>query len=233
MEFSSKKYLALMVLVCIIFVIIIVKAYDYLPDKSVENYNNPMINTQAQNINNTQNFSQDNTNNQTSNLDQNYDPNRHKSGHIDYMHNETRSYNKNDFEEINAPKGTNEDNIQTFENSNTSQLALTSDELAIRALFNANKLKSSSDYNSAITELQKVAEYTSDKEILATSYEKIAELYAIQRRYGTALSFAGKAYSTSPNVNREMLIARIYYQSGETDNAVSRLNNILSKGFRD
>ena len=101
----------------------------------------------------------------------------------------------------------------------------------MQSLLSAMKYKASSEYSSAITELQKVPEYTSDKEILAMTYERIAELYAIQKKYNTALSFAGKAYSYSPNASREILIARIYYQIGETDNAMSRLNNILSKGF--
>lgn len=225
MEFSSKKNLILLILICTIFALIIIKAYDYLPDKSVEN-NNIMINSKAQTENSTNNY-QNYTDNNVQQQEQNYDPERHKSGHIDYMHSE----NTNKYEEISAPKGTYEENITLQDNDSSSKLS--PDELAIQSIFKAMKYKTASDYSEAINELQKVSEYTSDKEILATSYEKIAEIYAIQKRYSTALSFAGKAYSSSPSINREMLIARIYYQSGQTESAVSSLNNILSRGFRD
>lgn len=230
MEFSSKKYMILLVTICIVFVIFIVKAFDYLPDKSVE-ANYQMINNQPQNINTIVNDNNVNDNKQEQ-AQEIYDPDRHKSGHIDFMPKPKKEeYSRNDYEEIKAPSGTYEEDIHV-PNNNQNYIA-SPEEQAMKSIVSAIKYKSNYDYANALNELQKVPELTTDKELTALSYEKIAEIYAIQKRYGTALSFAGKAYSASPNVNREMLIARIYYQSGETDNAISRMNAILSKGFRD
>lgn len=229
MEFGSKKYLILLTLICIVFAIIIIKAFDYLPDKSVDGYNSG-INSQPQYPN------QFNANNQNQNISQNqtednYDPERHKSGHIDFMPKESKTENNNNgFDEISAPNGVNED---VYNPNTQNNQTLTPDDLAVISLVKAAKLQAQSDYKNALEELQKIPELTNNQEILASSYEKIAEIYAHQRRYGTALSFAGKAYSTSPNVNREVLIARIYYQSGDTENAVTRMNNIINRGFKN
>ncbi len=228
MEFASKKYIFLLILVCSVFAIFIIKAFDYLPDKSVEsNNNNINVNNQYQSpiTAENQNYQQP--------QNQNYDPERHKSGHVDFMPKPAQEQNsKNDYEEIKAPKGTYEDDINVI-NNNSSNTTYSPDDLAVKSLVNAIKLKNMSDYSNALNELQKVSEYTNDSELLALSYEKTAEIYAIQRRFGTALSFAGKAYNTAPNSYREMLIARIYYQSGDTQTAITRLNNLLTKGFKD
>lgn len=231
MEFGSKKYIVLLVLICIVFTIFIVKAFDYLPDKSVDIYN-PIVNSQPSNVNqlnyNNQNQTQEINQNQSEN---NYDPERHKSGHIDFMPQQNRAENNNnDFEEIQAPRGVNEDIYNT---STQPKTMISSDEMAMITLFNATKIKSDGDYKKALEELQRIPELTKEREIIASSYEKIAEIYAIQKKYSTALSFAGKAYSASPNANREMLIARIYYQFGDTEKAITRFNNILYSGFKD
>ena len=229
MELGSKKYFILLTLICIVFTIFIVKAFDYLPDKSVDGYN-PNVNTKTSQVNqfNNPNHSQDLNQNSK---EENYDPERHKSGHIDFMQRNNKSENnRDDFEDIKAPNGINEDVHNTNAQNKTT---ISSDEMAMITLFNAAKFKSDRDYKKALEELHKIPELTNDKEIIASGYEKIAEIYASQKNYSTALSFAGKAYSKSPNKNREMLIARIYYQSGDTEKAITRFNNILYSGFND
>ena len=233
MEFGSKKYIILLILICIVFTIFIVKAFDYLPDKSVDGYNTS-VNSQTtqtnQNNYNSQNQPQDINQNQNQNQpENNYDPERNKSGHIDFMPQQNEN-NRNDFEEINAPRGVNED---IYTPNTQSKTMISSDEMAMITLFNATKFKSEGDYKKALEELQRIPELTTEREVVASGYEKIAEIYALEKKYSTALSFAGKAYSTSPNANREMLIARIYYQSGETEKAVTRLNDILYRGFKN
>ena len=88
------------------------------------------------------------------------------------------------------------------------------------------------DYTNALSEFQKAEENADNDELKAMCYENIAEIYAINRKYGTALSFASKAYKLSPSDTREMLIAKIYYQAGQTDNAITRINNALKKSFK-
>ena len=227
MEYSSKKYLILLAVICIVFVFFIAKAFDYLPDKSVENHYSA-INTQMQeNVNTIDN------NQQPVQQEENYDTNRHKSGHIDFMpkpERERKYRNTHEFEEINAPRGTYEEQVPVVNNNSISE---SPEERAIKSLLKANRFKLDRNYDDAIAELQNISAITNDNELLAISYEKIAELYATLRRYDTALSFAEKANATFPSVNREMLIARIYYQSGDTENAVTRMNGLLRRGFKN
>ena len=51
------------------------------------------------------------------------------------------------------------------------------------------------------------------------------------KRYGTALSYAQKAYNTYPTSSREMLLARLYYKTGDLDKATKRMNNVLQRDF--
>jgi hypothetical protein len=59
----------------------------------------------------------------------------------------------------------------------------------------------------------------------------MADVYGIVKRYGTALSYAQRAYNAAPTTSREMLIARLYYKTGEIDKATKRVNNILQRDF--
>jgi tetratricopeptide (TPR) repeat protein len=228
---EHKKFIALLATVCVMFVIFIIKAFEYLPNKTVDGYK-PNVNQQRQVVNQYQQQTFEENEKAVNQDEQMQNDERHKSGHIDFMPNEFKERPKrNDFEEIQAPKGAIEEEIPV---ANTSQQpSLTPEEIALKSIMTAEKFKVSSDYANALNELRKVPEVTNDNELVATSYEKTAEIYAVQKRFGTALSFAGKAYGKSPSAYREMLIARIYYQSGDTENAVSRMNNLLSRGFRD
>jgi len=113
--FNSRKYIILLIIVCILFTIIILKAFDYMP-KPIDNseyngYNQSILNN---NINNEQ--SEENTNDEDENLNSDDDDNdddndednadeQDKSGHIDFIKETT------EFEEIQAPKGTVEEEI--------------------------------------------------------------------------------------------------------------------------
>ena len=240
-DFDSKKYVLLLVLVCLVFFIIIVKAFDYLPDAE----NNETISRQNVAIDNG--YNAENSNNETNgayNSAQNIDQ---KSG--TFTLNESTISNdepihvasKNvtpDFEEIKAPAGVGLEPIDETDSAEQksegkSEPELSSQEKAELALMMGNKYRKTSNLASALAEYQKVAELTNDKELLASSYEGIATLYAIKKRYGTALNYATKAYNTSPNSSREMLLARIYYKTGDIDKATKRVNNLLHRDFAD
>lgn len=121
--FNSKKYIILLVVVCILFAILIIKIFDYLPKP--DNIPPSGYTTEKTSVNNTDdavNESYDNEDadsdeededdDDTSEDDDNIDDN-HKSGHIDF---EQKSYpDINNFEEIPAPKGSNEEIIQTYD----------------------------------------------------------------------------------------------------------------------
>ena len=82
-------------------------------------------------------------------------------------------------------------------------------------------------------EYLKVPSLTDDKSSIATSYEGIASIYAARHKYGSALSYATRAYNMSPSSSRELLLARLYYKTGDMEKATRRINNILHRDFSD
>lgn len=95
----------------------------------------------------------------------------------------------------------------------------------------AQKLKDEKQYVKAIEEYQSILEQTSEPKVKARCYEEMANVYGIVKRYGTALSYAQKAYNTYPTSSREMLLARLYYKTGDLDKATKRMNNVLQRDF--
>ena len=108
---------------------------------------------------------------------------------------------------------------------------LTPEEQVEKVFATAYKLRSEKQFVKALEEYKKIPELTSDSNLVARSYEETATIYAIVKRYGTALSYAQKAYNMSPSSSREMLLARIYYKTGEIDKATTRINNVLKRDF--
>lgn len=98
---------------------------------------------------------------------------------------------------------------------------------------NAEQLKAEKKYESAVYEYQKIAKETNDTEIQAQCNEKIALIYAEIKRYGSAIAYAQKAYNTAPNTQRELLLARLYYKTGDIDKATNKVNDILKRDFTD
>ena len=64
-----------------------------------------------------------------------------------------------------------------------------------------------------------------------TSYRNKAIAYAKERRYGTALAYAQKAYNMNPTTEGEVLLARLYYKTGDYTKANDRMNNVLKRDF--
>lgn len=95
----------------------------------------------------------------------------------------------------------------------------------------ASALRRDRDYVKAIEMYKKAAELSGDSAIQVKCYEEMAMLYGMVKRYGTALAYAQKAYNLSPSTSRELLLARLYYKTGDIDKATRRVNNILQRDF--
>ena len=237
-DFNSKKYMFLLILICLIFAILVIKAFDYLPKQQVvmveqANQNNVEA---ATTINNSAKTTEDeNKNVETTQVK----PKKNQKSGVLYrrqnsMHEEgSVSVSENtSFEEIDAPPGAIEEDLPNSNNGKTAaENRLSNEDLALKAIINARKYFSAGRTSEALEEYQKVAELTNDNELLAESYDGISELYAKNKRFSTALSFAGKAYKSSPSLAREFFIAKIYYMAGQTDTAITRLNNMLKRGL--
>ena len=221
-DFNSKKYMILLVLICVLFAIFTIKIFDYMPKpvNEADDYNEEQVvdvNSPAQEDNIASKKNEDEE-----------DSEEHKTGHFNFMPKQNHD-EEGEYDEIDAPPGAVSEDIPA--NIQTSTTDLTNDERALRCIINGQKYKASSDYTNAMDEFQKVAELTDNNELKAMSFEAIAEIYAHQRRFGTALTFASKAYNLSPTSSREMLISRIYYKSGDTEKGIKRLNSMLQKSF--
>ncbi len=72
---------------------------------------------------------------------------------------------------------------------------------------------------------------TKNNETKAECYEQLAILYAKKEKYELALNLAQKSYNLDQNLEREVLIAKLYYKTGDTNRGLVRMNNILKREF--
>ena len=228
-DFNSKKFSILLILVLFMFSIFVIKMFDYIPVNDVETDN--IVETQNfNNLNNSYINKQEQATENNKEKKEEYDEeykNKHKSGHIDFM--PKFKVKNEEYEEIQAPAGTNEEQYNDY--NNDKNLNKNSDEQALNLYLNGQKYKLSSDYTNALNQFQKVIDIADNNELKAMSCEAIAEMYAIEKKYDIALSFAEKANSLSPSDSRAILISRIQYVSGDTETSIKNLNQMLQKGF--
>lgn len=224
MDFNSKKFMLLLMVICLVFFIVIIKAFEYLPNNddnlkpvSVNDLNKPRdikIDAEEQKV--EEETTEDESEKKTLNIKL------------------PQPTDKIDLEEIDAPVGTGLEPIADSETAQeTKEAVLTPDQIAYNTLYNALQYKNKGQYEKAIAEYKKIPNIVNNKETIAASYEGIATVYAASKRYGTALSYATKAYNMSPSSSREILLARLYYKTGDIDKATKRINNVLHRDFSD
>ena len=105
------------------------------------------------------------------------------------------------------------------------------DNEAISPFDNAIKLKNEKKYQEALNQFVEIAKNNNDDKLKSSCYEEISQIYALNKKYGTALSYAQKSFNLNPNTRRELLLARLYYKTGDITNATKRVNNILQRDF--
>ncbi len=233
-NFNSKKYMFLLVLICFIFTIFVIKAFDYLPPKEIAVVEDSKVNQQIQETNVNERLKENANVKVDKEIKTEKKERMNKSGIL--YKNPNSLHDEAKFDIIEPPAGAvNEElpiiNSSDKESSGEEKVSLTNDELALKAIIKARKLTLNNNYSQALDEYKKVLELTSDNELLAECYDGLSELYTKNKRYSTALSFAGKAYKASPSFAREFYIARIYYIAGQTENAITRVNTMLKRGL--
>ena len=163
--FNSRKYIILLLLICTIFFVLVIKAFEYLPvsDKdavsSMENLSR--INTPAD---------YDSTE-----PDENIKLGEKKKKKLNISLNTDDI--DSDFEEIDPPPETNindvisagaNNNIDTKADKETSydkenkNIELSDEDMAYRILFNADKLRKNGEYSKALDEYQKATSMTNN-----------------------------------------------------------------------
>ena len=231
-DFNSKRFLVILLLICLVFFIIVAKAFQYLPDSSP---NDGVIvqRTQAGNS-----YSSNNTVESSAQEEPVVKEDNSLEAAEEVKKQKTLNITLPKADDTSELEDINEDLPQEAKAANSEQTAqtaveITPEEKVIRILIASNKYKTEKQYVKALEELQKIPSVTSDVNAIARSYEEIASIYAIVKRYGTALSYAQRAYNMSPSSSREMLLARIYYKTGDIDKATKRINNVLQRDFSD
>ena len=220
-EFNSKKFLILLIAVCLVFLIIIIKAFEYLPDQP-----SPNGRERLEQINRS--VSEDVGENAESSEEAEDQEEDDKPAKKTLNITLPKFNEAPELVEIEAPKGTN---TEVSDETKEESTELTKEEKIAKAFEAGKKHKAERQYVAALEEFNSIKDLTGDKKIISESYEEIAKIYAISKRYGTALSFAEKAYNMNPSSEKEMLLARLYYKTGSIDKATRRVNNVLQRDF--
>lgn len=219
LDLSSKRFLIILIIILLLFFMIIVVAFDFLNKHADEDSF-----TQQDNYSETIGFSEK----QEPVQESRNDVPEEETHHVSF---ETTPEEQN--ENYNNRTSTVEENgivpINESENKEDSTLSVTQNSEMLFA--EAQKLKNEKQYVKALEEYKSILDKNINNETNAKCYEEMANIYAVVKRYGSALSYAQKAYSTSPSSARELLIARIYYKTGDVDKATKKINNILQRDF--
>lgn len=225
-DLSSKKYTIILFVIMIAFALMIIKAFDYLPEES-NDVNSPDMN-QALNLQNRQ-FKQKIQEKQSVDEEEETETVK-KELNIDLQSSIDIP------EEIDKPAQLPSENIENIAKieplEEPSPKISTEQQLELR-FFAAQKYCEEKQYVKALEEYKQIAESESSVHVQARCYEEMANIYGIVKRYGTALSYAQRAYNMEPTTNREMLLSRLYYKTGDLDKATKRMNNVLKREFSE
>ena len=226
-ESNSKKFLIMLLLICVVFLVVIIKAFEYIPvtdkDAVISRNNIENINKPAPDSEETASENENAENIEKKTLDINLTPDFVEKPKTEPLKEEKVVEPLENITDL--PKDAAE------ANSEAKPVELTPEEKAEKIFITAQKYRKDRQFVKALEEYQKIPTITNDTATVARSYEEIATIYAIVKRYGTALSFAQKAYNMSPSSSREMLLARLYYKTGDIDKATRRINNVLQRDF--
>lgn len=199
-DMKSTKYLAAILVICLIFVMVIANAYKYLPETEL----NKLPQVSEKNI------------------------------PSDESAEENSDDEQDDEDEENSEEESVTQQVEPIVEATSTpaiEPAESVEETFETKFEKAKQLKTEEQYLKAIESFNNVSEQTDDSILKSNCYEEIADCYAILKRYGSALSFAQKAYNTYPSVSKEVLLARLYYKTGDTEKANRRMENILRREF--
>lgn len=211
-DLNSAKFISIVIAMCFIFIMVVWHAFDYLPSE-VPNSTLPDLNSQ-----------------QTTDLQANENKKENEEG-------EKEEKLENVVERVEelvaVKKEPKQVEIEPFEKiyNETPETNLEETNNFDSDLNKARNMVNQKLYSEAISEYQNIISNSNNKLLQAQCYEEVAIMYASLQRYGSALSAAQRAYNTSPSISREVLLARLYYKTGNIDKATTRINNVLRRDF--
>ncbi len=217
----SMTFLGVIIGICFIFVMVVWNAFDYLPQDTADDSIAALIKEESVKQESPQKETVADDTENVSSEDEISDDN------IDEP--VTKIAKKSEEDSIKPLEVIPDEELTSGEKiSADSQEKENPEEKLLRK---AGTLKADKQYTAAIAEYENLIRTTNDTKLKATCYEEIATIYGIVKRYGSALSAAQKAYNLYPTSAREVLLARLYYKTGELNKATERVNNVLKRDF--
>ena len=236
-ELKSKKSLGILILICVIFLILIIKAYSFLPDsnessKNIYDSRNSQVEKAIQD--NEANIEEEEENNEINNetIQKEQDEEIIRKERERQRIEEIKKRRIEEIENEHLKNiNTTETELRSSETTTIDQKEIDIDEQYEELFSEASKLYTEKQYVKSLEVYQKAANIVTDKEMQAKCYEQMSIIYATVKKYGTALAFAQKSFNASPTTAREILLARLYYKTGNIDKATTRVNNVLKRDF--
>ena len=96
---------------------------------------------------------------------------------------------------------------------------------------NGNKNFNSGNYEAALMSYQEALNGTTKSSEVSMAYVGISKVYAMQRRYGSAISYAQKANNAYSTYETKVLLAKLNYVTGKTVQAEQAMKSLLESGF--
>lgn len=256
---DSMKFVGIVLGICLVFIIIVWHAFGYLPEKSsfkktVDNEISIPVEEQRGDRE-IEEYSQE----EQASREEVVSEGRENQEYRDYSENrggiEVRESRENiqsesgrgmsaaDYERMAREREiAHQDNMENrYEEISDSEEMNTREPLPVeqglagneleQVLNNAKQARENRKFAAAISEYQKAISIATEPSLKADVYEEMALVYAGLKRYGSALAAAQKAYNLAPSSNREILLARLYYKTGDYEKANNRANNVLKRDF--
>lgn len=235
-DFASKKTMIILFFICMIFFMIILKAFDYLPTNE-ETTANPVrqqdVNKLIEVNKRQRAMLQNQALNQTSELEQSVE----KTQVNEPIQKETKDLVlQQEFHGQEAPKDLtpspeealkpiNEDiSANNTINSNTPDNIISDKEKYNSLIAEAVNYTEQGNYENAINIYMELANKTQETIKKADFYDRITNVYIMQRRYGSALIYAQKAYRILPTSAREALLEKLQAKMPISSNQETKTN---------
>jgi tetratricopeptide (TPR) repeat protein len=221
-DLKSARLVSIIIFLCLIFTLVIWNAFKYLPSEDAQNrYPRHELNLPDDN----ENVKQNEENNEENQEEENNEEGKNIRHSIKVSQEDLPDLSfgeNNQSEEKNLEEVPSREIISDEHNKTQSLEDIEK---------NAMEHKANKQFEAAIIDFKKAISLAPNNSSKAKYYEEIADIYAIAKRYGSALSYAQKAYNLSPTTQREVLLARLYYKTGDIDKATQRVNNVLRRDF--
>lgn len=206
-DLNKMKSIGILLLICMVFALVVGNAYNYLPE------NNPKTNINQEQI--ADDSAQDSEEKENSNEQE-----------------VSQSKSENEISSDNVKVNVKPEPLEVISDEELSAKQEIKQESKPELTIDvANKYFADKDYTKALETYKNIVEGTDNSVLKAECYEKIATIYGIMKKYGTAIAFAQKGYKLSPSASREFLLARLYYKVGEENRAQAYINNIFKRSF--